>query len=256
MHPAPCRAPGFVRGAIAFVVLAAPFAASATVVGFDLAATVNSRSASPANPALDLPPEVALGAEVTARIRYETVAVDTNPSPGRGEYNGVIREFVVRVNGLEFFLVPELPGASNFAVVRNDYLPPGSSTPADSFGLFGLNGWPPHAPHRQLAGLLGDLLRAHTAQQRHGNRELAATGHRYRARSRARRARPAAGGRRRAARCAEKGIRLGHDDDLGVERLLAHLNVVLVGRLLAALDGARPDDSGHRGARLAIPVER
>jgi hypothetical protein len=146
MHPAPYRAPGFVRGALAAVMLAAPFAAGASVVGFDLAATVNTRSASPANPALDLPPEIALGAEVTARIRYETIAVDTNPSPGRGEYNGVIREFLVRVDGLEFFLVPELPGASNFAVVRNDYLPPGSSTPADSFGLFGLNGWPPFAP--------------------------------------------------------------------------------------------------------------
>lgn len=146
MHPVPCRAPGFVRGAFAAVMLAAPLAAGATVVGFDLAATVNTRSPSPANPALDLPPEIALGAAVTARIRYETLAADSNPSAARGDYSGVIREFVVRVNGLEFFLVPELPGASNFAVVRNDYLPPGSSTPADSFGLFGLNGWPPFAP--------------------------------------------------------------------------------------------------------------
>ena len=146
MHPALSRAPGIVRGAVAAVVLAAPIVASASVVSFDLAATVNTRSPSPANPALDLPPEIAPGAAVTARIRYETIAVDTNPSPGRGEYNGVIREFVVRVDGLEFFLVPALPGASNFAVVRNDYLPPGSSTPADSFGLFGLNGWPPFAP--------------------------------------------------------------------------------------------------------------
>ena len=146
MHPALSRAPGIVRGAVAAVVLAAPIVASASVVSFDLAATVNTRSPSPANPALDLPPEIAPGAAVTARIRYETIAVDTNPSPGRGEYNGVIREFVVRVDGLEFFLVPELPGASNFAVVRNDYLPPGSSTLADSFGLFGLNGWPPFAP--------------------------------------------------------------------------------------------------------------
>jgi hypothetical protein len=146
MHPVLSRAPGFVRGAVAAVMLAAPLAAGATVVGFDLAATVNTRSPSPANPALDLPPEIALGAEVTARIRYETVAFDSNPSPGRGDYNGVIREFVVRVGGLEFFLAPELPGASNFAIVRNDYLPPGSSTLADSFGLFGLNGWPPFAP--------------------------------------------------------------------------------------------------------------
>jgi hypothetical protein len=146
MHFFPRRAPGFVRGALAAVVLAAPLCASASVVGFDIAATVNTRSPSPANPALDLPPEIVLGAEVTARIRYETIAFDTNPSPARGDYNGVIREFVVRVDGLEFFLVPELPGASNFAVVRNDYLPPGSSTPADSFGLFGLNGWPPFAP--------------------------------------------------------------------------------------------------------------
>jgi hypothetical protein len=125
---------------------AAPLAAGASVVSFDFAATVNTRSPSPANPALDLPPEIALGAAVAGRISYETIAVDTNPSPARGEYNGVIREFVVRVDGLEFFLEPELPGASNFAVVRNDYLPPGSSTPADSFGLFGLNGWPPYAP--------------------------------------------------------------------------------------------------------------
>ncbi len=146
MHLFRCRAPGFVRGALAALVLSAPLSAGATVVGFDLAATVNSRSPAPANPALDLPPEIALGAAVTARIRYETIAFDSNPSPVRGDYNGVIREFVVRVNGLEFFLVPELPGASNFAVVRNDYLPPGSSTPADSFGLFGLNGWPPFAP--------------------------------------------------------------------------------------------------------------
>jgi hypothetical protein len=146
MHPVLSRAPGNVRGALAAVVLAAPLAAGASVVGFDLAATVNTRSPSPANPALDLPPEIALGATVTARIRYESMAIDSNPSPARGEYNGVIREFVVRVDGLEFFLVPELPGASNFAVVRNDYLPPGSSTPADSFGLFGLNGWPPFAP--------------------------------------------------------------------------------------------------------------
>jgi hypothetical protein len=146
MHPVLSRAPGIVRGALAAVVLAAPLAADATVVGFDLAATVNTRSPSPANPALDLPPEIAPGAAVTARISYETIAVDTNPSPARGDYNGVIREFVVRVDGLEFFLVPALPGASNFAVVRNDYLPPGSSTPADSFGLFGLNGWPPFAP--------------------------------------------------------------------------------------------------------------
>jgi hypothetical protein len=142
----PCRAPGFVRGALAAVMLAAPLGASASVVSFDFAATVNTRSPSPANPALDLPPEIALGAAVAGRISYETIAVDTNPSPARGEYNGVIREFVVRVDGLEFFLEPELPGASNFAVVRNDYLPPGSSTPADSFGLFGLNGWPPYAP--------------------------------------------------------------------------------------------------------------
>jgi hypothetical protein len=146
MHSVLSRAPGIVRGVLAAVVLAAPIAASASVVSFDLAATVNTRSPSPANPALDLPPEIALGAEVTARIRYETIAADSNPSPARGEYNGVIREFVVRVDGLEFFLVPELPGASNFAIVRNDYLPPGSSTPADSFGLFGLNGWPPFAP--------------------------------------------------------------------------------------------------------------
>jgi hypothetical protein len=142
----PCRAPGFVRGALAAVMLAAPLGASASVVSFDFAATVNTRSPSPANPALDLPPEIALGAAVAGRISYETIAVDTNPSPARGEYNGVIREFVVRVDGLEFVLVPELPGVSNFAVVRNDYLPPGSSTPADSFGLFGLNGWPPFAP--------------------------------------------------------------------------------------------------------------
>lgn len=146
MHPVQCRAPGFVRGALAAVVLSAPLAAGASIVSFDLAATVDTRSASPANPALDLPPEIALGAEVAARIRYETIAADSNPSPARGQYNGVIREFVVRVDGLEFFLVPELPGASNFAIVRNDYLPPGSSTPADSFGLFGLNGWPPFAP--------------------------------------------------------------------------------------------------------------
>jgi hypothetical protein len=146
MHSVLSRAPGIVRGVLAAVVLAAPIAASASVVSFDLAATVNTRSPSPANPALDLPPEIALGAEVTARIRYETIAADSNPSPARGEYNGVIREFVVRVDGLEFFLVPELPGASNFAIVRNDYLPPGSSAPADSFGLFGLNGWPPFAP--------------------------------------------------------------------------------------------------------------
>ena len=146
MHSVPCRAPGIVRGVLAVVVLAAPIPVSASVVGFDLAATVNNRSPSPANPALDLPPEIALGAAVTARISYETIAVDTNPSLGRGEYNRVIREFVVRVDGLEFFLLPDLPGSSNFAVVRNDYLPPGSSTPADSFGLFGLNGWPPYAP--------------------------------------------------------------------------------------------------------------
>jgi len=146
MNPVPSRARGFVRGAFAAIVLAAPLAAGATVVGFDLAATVNTRSPSPADPALDLPPEIALGAEVTARIRYESVAADTNPSAGRGDYNGVIREFVVRVDGVEFLLVPGLPGASNFAVVRNDYLPPGSSAPADSFGLFGLNAWPPFAP--------------------------------------------------------------------------------------------------------------
>lgn len=146
MHPVLSRAPGLVRGVLAAVVLAAPIAASASVVSFDLAATVNTRSPSPANPALDLPPEIALGAAVTARISYESMAADANPSPARGQYNGVIRDFVVRVDGLEFFLVPALPGASNFAVVRNDYLPPGSSTPADSFGLFGLNGWPPFAP--------------------------------------------------------------------------------------------------------------
>jgi len=80
------------RGALRYP-LKTPYLDGAALLSFDLAATVDTRGPSPANPALDLPPEFALGAAVTARIRYATIAVDTNPSPGRGVYNGVIREF-------------------------------------------------------------------------------------------------------------------------------------------------------------------
>ena len=146
MHSVLRPAPGFVRGALAAVVLCAPLVAGATVVSFDIVATVNTRSPSPSDAALDLPPEIAVGAGVSARISYETIATDTNPNPARGTYPNVIREFVVRVDGLEFFFVLVIPGASNFATVRNDFLPPNSNTPADSFGLFGLNGWPGFTP--------------------------------------------------------------------------------------------------------------
>jgi hypothetical protein len=126
--------------------LFAPMAAHGTIVSFDMLGSVVTRSAPPSNPALDLPPEIVIGADVAARIRYETVAVDGDASPGRGVYNLVIREFMVLAGGAEFIFQPQLPGASNFAVVRNDYLPPGSAVVADSFALIGLNGWPPYFP--------------------------------------------------------------------------------------------------------------
>jgi hypothetical protein len=130
----------------AFAALLGTGSVQADVVGFEFIAEVASRAPDPANPALALPPELTVGDVVVGRIQYETIVPDTNPDPNRGQFNNLIREFVVYVDGLEFVFQPQLPGASNFAVVRNNYLPPGSVVLADSFSLIGLNGWPPYFP--------------------------------------------------------------------------------------------------------------
>lgn len=131
---------------VALVAVLGAGAARADLVQFEFVGEVVSRAADPANPALALPPELAVGTPVVGRIGYETFVPDSNPDPNRGQYNNLIREFIVLAGAAPFIFEPLRPGASNFAVVRNNYLPPGSAVLADSFSLIGLNGWPPYFP--------------------------------------------------------------------------------------------------------------